>query len=139
MKITEKQKKVLEAKYKQALKNDKEGLSQYYTVDIYLRDCETLLNNISNYRKNRIYCAIKPSPSGMSRRIAFRENYNMVLNITNHNKFSYNAVNVSGCGMDMLWYTLYSFCETAKGYKQANKHLNSDCSHCTYVLSFERD
>lgn len=107
--------------------------NEYYTLDSYLKDCQRLLDMID--KRKTIYCHITPSVSGMSRRINFDSWVNCVLNIVYNNKMSWEEVKIGGCGMNMLWYLLFRFCETATTSKMIDKHgLNGKCSDVTRLL-----
>jgi len=117
----------IETLYKEA-KGDK----TYYSFESFAESAKSLLKDI---KRGTVYCSIKPSASGMSRRINFENHYNGVLNVVYNKKVSFDPVYISGCGMDMLWYLLFNFCEAVASKKVIeSQNLNSRCSHCTYVL-----
>jgi len=68
------------------------------------------------------------SKSGMTRKFNYR-NYNMLLNICYNNKFSWDAVKVEGCGMDMHWNLQFLTCQDLATKGEIEKHnLNMLCS-----------
>ena len=114
-----KPKKELEAIFKEA-----KGENLYYTFDDFLIDAKNFIDDI---KKERIICSMVVSRSGMTRKFNFQR-YNMFLNICYNQKIGWNAVKVSGCGMDMLFALLFSTCNQLLTKEELNKHnINSLC------------
>jgi hypothetical protein len=120
-----KDKKTIEQIYNKA-KGDK----QYYTFDLFMRDARAFIQDI---KKHNITCTIKPSRSGMSRKFNFIR-YNQFLNTCYNGKCTRDLVNVSGCGMDMYWYLLFTTCAQLFTPEYMEKHnINSECSRQIYL------
>ena len=83
------------------------GDNHFFTFDDFKKHARKFLKDVRN---RSTYCHINPSRSGMSRTFNF-ETYNMLLNICYNEKFTWDVVKVSGCGMDMHWYLKFTTCE----------------------------
>ena len=102
------------------------GNNKYYSSTNFLRDVK---NYIKDCKNQTTYCSIKVSRSGMTRHFDF-DKYNMLLNITYHQKFTWKAIRVKGCGMDMHWHLKLHACTSLTTKKELKKwQLNSACSY----------
>lgn len=108
-------------------KSDNENLKQYYTFEDFKRNAKEYIKDLKNPRKNTV-CGMTVSRSGMTRHFNF-DKYNMLLNIIYNQKFSWLAVKVGGCGMDMHWHLKFRACEELCTKNECEKwHLNNNCS-----------
>lgn len=101
----------------QEVYNKAKGDNKYYSFEDFMLDAKSYLKDI---RKDNVICSITVSRSGMTRHFNTLH-YNMLLNICYNNRFSWDSVRVSGCGMDMHWHLLYRTCEdlaTRKGIEK---------------------
>lgn len=108
-----------------------ENKCRYTTFNYFHNQCKELLHDI---KSGTIICHVTPSKSGMSRKIRFHK-YNWLINALYHGKITDKSVeylNISGCGMDMLWYSLFTSCEMIATPAEIEKYnLNSRCSSAT--------
>jgi hypothetical protein len=115
-----KSKKELEKLFKLA-----KGDNPYYGFESFLHDAKGFIKDV---RFGSTICSIKAAPSGMSRKFNF-DKYNMLLNICQNQKLSWDPVYIGGCGMDMHWYLKFRACEDLLTPKELDKwNINSRCS-----------
>jgi hypothetical protein len=111
--------------------------NKYYSFDNFKSDIK-LFSKFFRYRKyssnNRIVLSCIPSRSGMSRIMNFYPKYiNVLVNICIKNKVSFDSMRIGGCGMDMIWNTLYVTCSHLFTTKEMEEWgVNSKCSD--YVI-----
>lgn len=101
------------------------GDKMYYSKKDFLSDIKDFINRI---KKENIIASVNVSRSGMTRRLNTNKD-NLILNIFYNKKYSYEPVKINGCGMDMLWYLLYSTCQNIFTEKELKKYsINSKCT-----------
>lgn len=127
--------KELKSIYSKAKKDNK-----YITEEDFLNACKALATRFEkyadttkkNHRDSRIYVSMKVSRSGMTRHFNFDGNINLVANVIYNNKVSHDPVRVTGCGMDMLWHTLYQCIGVI--LKDGKENHNSTASYISSLL-----
>lgn len=113
-----------------AIYNNAKGNNDYYSFDSFKIDVKDYLKTI---RTGRTVCSMHVSRSGMFRRFNF-DRFNMVLNIAVRGVKSWDAIPMSGCGMDMHWYLKFSACERLATKGENEKYnYNSRCSSGTIL------
>lgn len=109
--------------------------NQYVTEENFLDACQDFAKTFAKYNTKKsktIFCSIKVSASGVSRKINFEGQINMVVNTILASKVSYDPYRADGCGMDMLWYTLFRTIGTIQPHLKDS--YNGTCSHITSIL-----
>jgi len=102
------------AKIYEGLKGDK----TFYSFENFTEDIKELLRDM---KRREVYCSLKVSKSGMTRRFGFKLSHNRILNCIYNNKISPEPVKVGGCGMDMGFDLLYTFYNTVLTKKEIAK------------------
>ena len=109
----------------QSLYDKAKGDKKYYSFEQFKDDAKDFLKDCRN---RTTYCSMKVSKSGMTRRFNFHK-YNMLLNVLYNQKFSWDAVKIGGCGMDMHWHLKFNSCQKLLTPKELEKYnYNSACS-----------
>lgn len=85
----------------QAIFDESKGDNVYITFETFEREAKKYIKLL---RTTNTICAMRVSKSGTVREFNFPGNLNLVFNVCNYRKRSYNPVRVSGCGMDMHWH-----------------------------------
>lgn len=107
-------------------KHNSKTIYDYYTFDDFKRDAKSFLKLV---RERDLVLSMEVSRSGMTRH--FNSNgFNSLMNLCYHHKKDYDPVRVSGCGMDMHWYLIFTCCEVLATKKEKQKYnYNSLAGH----------
>ncbi len=124
----------LEAIFKKAKSENK-----YITSDTFIKACGQLEQHFKDYNARKknvspLYVHMDVSRSGMMRTFNFMDNYNLVANVIMKKKVSFLPVKIGGCGMDMLWHTLFTCISVITDREKANNEYNGTASHITKML-----
>lgn len=110
----------------------------HLSEETFLDACKDFATRFEKYAKHGknygdycIHVSMKVSRSGMTRHFNFSGNINLVANVIYNNKVSFLPVRVTGCGMDMLWYTLY---QCISVILPNGKDYNSTASYISVLL-----
>jgi len=110
----------------QAVYDQVKGDSKYYSFKDFQVDAKQFIKDI---KKGDVVCSMKVSRSGMTRHFNWGNKYNMLINVCYNQKFNWDSVKVTGCGMDMHWHTLFGTCEDLVTNGEMEKWgLNMKCS-----------
>lgn len=111
--------------------NESKNDTLFYDFNDFVRNSKSLIEDI---KKENVYCSLKVSKSGMTRHFGFKINYNVILNIVYNKKISNDPVKIGGCGMDMGFHLLYSFCNAVMTEKEIEKYeINSKCGRYNVI------
>lgn len=106
----------------------------YYSFDNFKTDIKSYKEFFTKKNKGRIILSCRASRSGMSRKMNFYPKFiNVLVNITHKEKISWDEIMIYGCGMDMVWNTLFTTASYFFTRKEMYKwSVNSKCS--SYII-----
>ena len=126
MKATKKETANLTEIYNKLVKKDPKAF-EFWSVEGFIESCFDLIEDIKN---RKIILHVDVSQSGMTRKMNFKS-HNFIINCLYNNNATWDPVRVGGCGMDMIWHTLFTCTQiifNGNDKKIDKMGLNGKCS-----------